>query len=105
MASTQAKQLKVLILDCGQETFVSKGNLNHKMTDIAREFFESHGGEVKVTKVYEPYDNQGELDKIVWSDVLIIQTPAWWMGIPWFLKKYFNYFTYSSQFLRTEIIM
>lgn len=79
---------KVLILDAGVALFQAKGELNHHYVAMAKEILEAKGYEVSVTRVAEPYDIPTEQAKLHETDYVIVQTPGFWMGTPWQLKKY-----------------
>ncbi|NRA55583.1 MAG: NAD(P)H-dependent oxidoreductase [Gammaproteobacteria bacterium] len=81
---------KILILNGGKSFGHSKGELNDTMTNVAQQHLLSLGHEVQVTVIDEGYDVDAEIDKWVWADVIIQQTPAWWMGAPWTVKKYID---------------
>ena len=38
----------------------------------------------------EEYDVAEQLDNHSWADVVILQTPVNWMGVPWTFKKYMD---------------
>ena len=46
--------------------------------------------QVKVTHIDAGYDVEEEIQKWLWADVVIQQAPAWWMGVPWIVKKYID---------------
>lgn len=79
---------KILILDGGKVFAHSKGALNKTMTSVAEQRLLELGHDVKVTTIDAGYDIEAEIEKWEWADVVIQQTPAWWMGVPWIVKKY-----------------
>ena len=81
---------KILILNGGKSFGHSKGELNETMTNVAEQHLLSLAHEVKVTTIDEGYDIKAEIEKWLWADVIIQQTPAWWMGVPWIVKKYID---------------
>lgn len=81
---------KILILNGGKSFAHSKGALNETMTNVAQQHLLSQGQNVQVTTIDEGYDIENEIEKWVWADVIIQQTPAWWMGVPWIVKKYID---------------
>lgn len=48
------------------------------------------GHQVQVTHIDAGYEVEEEIQKWLWADVVIQQTPAWWMGVPWIVKKYID---------------
>lgn len=81
-------KLNFLILDCGCENFRQGGTLNHFFTATAKELLTELGHSVEVTRVGEEWTIPEEVKKIQKADVIIVQTPGWWMGPPWQLKRY-----------------
>ena len=80
----------ILIVDAGEKFAHSNGELNHCLAEYAREILSGVGHRVKVTILANGYDIAEEVEKILWADAVIYQNPAWWMGGPWFLKKYID---------------
>ena len=66
----------------------SEGKLNRAMFDVARETLEEAGYEVKLTEIEKGYDVNEEVEKHLWADLIITQSPVFWFGIPWLYKKY-----------------
>jgi modulator of drug activity B len=66
----------------------SEGKLNRAMFDIARETLEEAGYEVKLTEIEKGYDVNEEVEKHLWADLIITQSPVFWFGTPWIYKKY-----------------
>lgn len=85
---------KILLLDGGQKFGHSGGRLNESLTDFARHVLEAGGHEVRHTAIAPEgkptYDVDEEVEKILWADTVIWQTPAWWMGVPWTTKQYID---------------
>ncbi len=80
---------KVLIINAHQryEGF-AEGKLNQTMVDVMKAELEANGCEVKLTGIEKGYDINEEVEKHVWADVIITQTPVYWFGSPWIYKKY-----------------
>ncbi|MDO8684305.1 MAG: NAD(P)H-dependent oxidoreductase, partial [Armatimonadota bacterium] len=66
----------------------SEGNLTKALIETATEVFENNGLEVKTTKIEDGYDPNEEMEKHLWADLVILQTPVNWMSAPWIYKKY-----------------
>ena len=81
---------KILILNGGKNFGHSKGQLNVTLTKVAEQHLLSLNHQVKVTTIDEGYDIESEIENWLWADVIIQQTPAWWMGAPWIVKKYID---------------
>ena len=82
--------MKVLILNGHQPYEFAKGELNAAFARKAREFFEARGDEVRLTKVSDGYDVDEEVDNHRWADLVFMQFPVNWMGVPWSFKKYMD---------------
>ncbi len=78
----------ILILDCGCKNFGVGGNINHRFTDAAAKFLQDKGHSVEITRVGEGWDIPTEAEKVKKADIIIVQTPGWWMSTPWQFKKY-----------------
>lgn len=81
----------VLILNLHQkyEGFAN-GELTARIIDEARKAFEERGFNLKTTCIETGYDVAEELEKFQWADALFIQSPVYWMGLPWMGKKYID---------------
>ncbi len=82
---------KVLLINSHQfyEGF-AEGKLNKTMADVAKEEMEAKGCEVKLTYVEKGYDINEEVEKHLWADIIITQSPVYWFGTPWIHKKYID---------------
>ncbi len=81
---------KILLLNGGKQFAHSDGRLNETLHDTAVAFLDRAGFDVKTTYIDGGYDNQEEVEKILWADVVIYQMPGWWMGAPWTVKQYLD---------------
>ena len=79
---------KIFIINGHQPSPISEGKLNASLVARYRNYFEQKGAEVRMTKTSERYDIDEEVSKHQWADLLILQYPVNWMGVPWGLKKY-----------------
>lgn len=82
---------KILIINAHQkyEGF-AEGKLNQTMGDVMKEEFEAKGCEVKLTSIEKGYDISKEVEKHLWADLIITQSPVYWFGAPWIYKKYID---------------
>jgi len=80
---------KALIIN-GHQFFegISSGKLNQTLVDALSEDLARRGYEVKHTNIEQGYDINEEVDKHVWADLVILQSPVYWFGTPWIYKKY-----------------
>lgn len=70
----------------------AKGELNQTFVDLATETLQAKGHTIKVTKTASTieHDAQEELEKHIWADAIILQSPMYWMGLPWSFKRYMD---------------
>lgn len=80
----------ILIINGGKTFAHSKGALNTSLTDVAYSFLRDNGHDVRVTHIEQGYDTKTEVESYLWADAVIYQSPGWWMGVPWSLKKYID---------------
>ena len=80
----------ILIVNGTQPYEFAPGQLNASLTEQARNALTSMGHSVRVTTVADGYDINAEVDSHVWADVVIMQFPVNWMGVPWVFKKYMD---------------
>ncbi len=80
----------ILIINAHQKYPSAEGRLNASLVEQAEMFFTNRGDSVKITKMIDDINIDKEVEKHVWADIIIIQTPAYWMGVPWSFKKYMD---------------
>ncbi len=81
----------VLLLNLHQKyEGIANGNVTRRLLDEAREFFVANGFAVEETNIDSGYDVTGELEKFKKADVFFVQSPVYWMGLPWLGKKYID---------------
>lgn len=95
---------KVLIVSGGSEFGHSKGQLNDALCKKALKVLQELGKECVFTNASEPYDVKEEVLKFLWADAVIWQFPGWWMGEPWYVKKYVDlvFSAGGAQFLESD---
>lgn len=81
---------KILILNGTQPYEFAPGNLNAALADRARAKLEAMGHEVRLTIVADGYDPNAEVEAHQWADIVLMQFPVNWMGVPWVFKKYMD---------------
>lgn len=94
--------MKQILLINGAKAFVtSGGKLSALLQSVAKEELLQLGKTVIETKIDDGYDLGEEVAKIMSSDAIIWQMPAWWMGCPWIVKKYIDevFMSSNGQFL------
>ncbi|PHM09967.1 NAD(P)H-dependent oxidoreductase [Nostoc sp. 'Peltigera malacea cyanobiont' DB3992] len=81
--------MKTLIINASQPVAgMSEGKLNDFLAKVIREELEQNGHEVLLTEIKNGYDIDEEVEKHLWADVIITQSPVYWFGNPWIYKKY-----------------
>lgn len=82
---------KVLLLTLHQKyDGIANGNLTRSLISEAKTFFETNGFEIKETVIEDGYDVAEEVAKFGWADLFFVQSPVYWMGLPWLGKKYID---------------
>lgn len=81
---------KALIINAHQEYPFAKGELNKEIAKRIGEHLQSVGYEIKTTTMKDDWQAEEEVEKHTWADVVILQSPANWMGLPWSFKKYMD---------------
>lgn len=69
---------------------ISTGKLNSSIVEVIKETMLNMGYEVKLTEVEKGYNINEEVDKHLWADLIITQSPVYWFGAPWIYKKYID---------------
>ena len=80
----------VLIINAHHQYPFAKGDLNRSLVILARQLLEAKDNTVKVVDVDEGWDVEQELKNHQWADIILLQTPINWMGVPWTFKKYMD---------------
>lgn len=80
----------VLILNAHHPYPFSTGQLNNTLVQQAQRKLESKGHSVRVVRTAEEYDVEQELENHQWADLILLQSPVNWMGLPWSAKKYMD---------------
>lgn len=81
---------KALIINAHQEYPFAKGELNQEIARRIAEHLQSVGYEIKTTTMKDDWNAEEEVEKHTWADVVILQSPTNWMGLPWSFKKYMD---------------
>ncbi|WP_277962655.1 NAD(P)H-dependent oxidoreductase [Pseudomonas sp. RIT-To-2] len=67
---------------------ISEGRLNRTMAALIADEMKKHGYTVRQTYIESGYDVSEEVEKHLWADVIVTQSPIFWFGNPWLYKKY-----------------
>lgn len=84
----------VFVINAHEEYEFSKGQLNRALTGMALDHLASTGYETRLTTMKDEWQVDAEIDNHQWADVVLLQTPVNWMGVPWSFKRYMD-FVYS----------
>ncbi|EAY07038.1 hypothetical protein TVAG_311630 [Trichomonas vaginalis G3] len=85
------KDAKVLILNAGyNQPPMAKGKLNEALANDMEKYLQGKGHETKITHMEQGYKVEEEVAKFNWADVIIVQTPTWWLGLPGPAKTYID---------------
>ena len=80
----------ILIINAHHAYPLAEGRLNRSRIQMADEILKSKGHETRVVRVDDGYDVEQEIENHQWADVILLQTPVNWMGVPWTFKKYMD---------------
>lgn len=80
----------IFIINGGVKAQGKGGELNASLTEMAKDILEQCGHSVTITSLNENWQLQTEIKRIQDSDVILLQTPIWAMGVPWPVKKYID---------------
>ena len=80
----------ILIINAHEPYPFSEGKLNKTLVDIAADTLSSKGYSVRHTSMQDEYNVESEIEKHLWADTVIVQSPVNWMGVPWVFKKYMD---------------
>ena len=81
---------KIFIINAHEAYPFSPGKLNRSFVEKAVIHLENRGYEIRQTDMNGDYDVNEEIEKHIWADAIILQTPVNWMGMPWSFKKYMD---------------
>lgn len=81
---------KIYIINAHQEYPFSEGKLNASLVERATAKLLAMGHEVQTLTMKDEYSAEEEIAKHEWADVVILQSPVNWMGVPWSFKKYMD---------------
>ena len=82
---------------------ISSGQLNRTLLGVIQDEMEKRGFTVQQTDIEQGYEIDAEVQKHVWADILILQSPVYWFGTPWIHKKYVDE-VFTAGMLRQSFI-
>ena len=79
---------KILIVDGGVQFHGKGGTLNHSYAQLALDTLTAMGHDVRLTRVEDDWNAAQEAEKFKAADAVLLHFAAWWMGMPWQVKRY-----------------
>ena len=80
----------VLIINAHHYYPFSEGKLSAALVDKAATQLAEKGHQTRVISIGETFDVEQELANHQWADIVLLQAPVNWMGVPWSFKKYMD---------------
>lgn len=88
-AAQNVKPKRILLINAHQVVKgISEGRLNRTMAELIKADMQEKNFEVRETYIEKGYQNTEEVEKHLWADIIITQSPVYWFGSPWIYKKY-----------------
>ena len=80
----------ILIINAHHKYPFAEGRLNGSLVQKADELLTAGGHTTRVVTIDDGWDVNRELENHQWADIVLLQTPVNWMGVPWTFKKYMD---------------
>jgi len=80
----------VFIINAHEYYEFSQGKLNAALVERAESILSRKGYEIRTTSIQDKYEVKAEIEKHLWADTVIVQSPCNWMGVPWSFKRYMD---------------
>ena len=80
----------ILIINAHHKYPFAEGRLNGSLVQKADELLTAGGHTTRVVTIDDGWDVERELENHQWADIVLLQTPVNWMGVPWTFKKYMD---------------
>jgi modulator of drug activity B len=80
----------ILIINAHHKYPFAEGRLNGSLVQMADEVLTAEGHVTRVVTVDEGWKVETELENHQWADVILLQSPVNWMGMPWTFKQYMD---------------
>jgi len=80
----------ILIINAHHKYPFAEGRLNGSLVQKADESLTAGGHTTRVVTIDDGWDVDRELENHQWADIVLLQTPVNWMGVPWTFKKYMD---------------
>ena len=79
-----------LIINAHHPSEFSRGRLNGALADRAAAQLAERGYKVRRHGAIDDWDVEAALADHQWADVIVLQSPVNWMGVPWRFKQYMD---------------
>ncbi|MEM7611834.1 MAG: NAD(P)H-dependent oxidoreductase [Pseudomonadota bacterium] len=79
-----------LVINAHHPSSFSSGKLNRSLAEKASNLLAQKGYTTRQLHALEDWDTETELANHQWADVILLQTPVNWMGMPWRFKQYMD---------------
>lgn len=80
----------IYIINAHHKYPFAEGRLNSSLVTMAFEQLDARDHDVRIVTVDDGWEVEAEIENHQWADVVILQTPVNWMGVPWTYKKYMD---------------
>lgn len=80
----------ILIINAHHYYPFAEGRLNKSLVEKAEQKLRDKGHAIRITTVDQDWNIETELANHQWANVVLVQTPVNWMGVPWTFKKYMD---------------
>lgn len=80
----------ILIINAHHHYPFAEGKLNATLTQLADEQLQRKGHSTRIVNVDQGWDVDQELENHQWADIVLLQSPVNWMGVPWTFKQYMD---------------
>ena len=80
----------ILIINAHHQYPFAPGRLNRSLAELADKVLSGGGHQTRLIHIDDGWEVDRELENHQWADVVLLQTPVNWMGVPWTFKKYMD---------------
>ena len=80
----------ILIINAHHKYPFAEGRLNGSLVGMADELLSAGGHETRIVNIDDGWEVEQEIENHQWADVVLLQSPVNWMGVPWTFKKYMD---------------
>ncbi|WP_394220738.1 NAD(P)H-dependent oxidoreductase [Alteromonas gracilis] len=80
----------VLIINAHHYYPFSEGRLNSSLVERAAAHLSNKGYNIRIVTMKDDHNVDEQLSLHQWADIILLQSPINWMGVPWSFKKYMD---------------